>query len=299
MSHESSRFDVNDVLDCMRTDVPAGSADAKRRVSMRLTASMAALATRAESDESDVAHGETRATGNDANVDGDPSPSNLTDLPVAPGSSSLLSVARPTSKIAQWLGPMMARPVVWSLAMFSVGAACGAGLHAVVTRHRAAPDVGVAARVNASRETSGPQTGTPVDGPAIGARDERASGALEALELALPESTPTTAPSAVAAAGRARTNGHGASLAAQQALLDEARTALARGDNSAALRAVELHARRYPDSVMIEEREALAIKALVGQGSLAEARARGERFRARFPRSLLISSIDETLGTIP
>jgi hypothetical protein len=62
---------------------------------------------------------------------------------------------------------------------------------------------------------------------------------------------------------------------------------------------VELHARRYPDSVMIEEREALAIKALVGQGSLAEARARGERFRARFPRSLLISSIDETLGTIP
>jgi len=90
-----------------------------------------------------------------------------------------------------------------------------------------------------------------------------------------------------------------AGLAEQQALLDEARSALARGDDGAALRAVELHARRFPDSVMIEEREALAIKALVGKEKFSEARSRGERFRARFPRSLLLSSLEETLATIP
>jgi outer membrane protein assembly factor BamD (BamD/ComL family) len=108
-------------------------------------------------------------------------------------------------------------------------------------------------------------------------------------------------PSVAAAAGRgARTGGnHEASLAAQQALLDDARTAVARGDETAALRALELHARRYPDSVMVEEREALAIKAFVAKGKYAEARARGDRFRTRFPRSLLLPSIDETLSTIP
>jgi hypothetical protein len=298
MSHQSSRFDVDDVLDCMRTDVPTGSAAAKRRVSMRLAGSMAALAKRPESGENDASQGETDspATGDDVNLDGNPSPSNLTDLSVSSGPSSLLSA--PTSKAAQWLGPMMARPVVWSLAMFSVGAACGAGIEAAIMRHRAAPDVSVTARANAALEARAPEKGVAsVDSRANSARDGQGPGKVEAVELAMPEATPLQATSAPAPAGRAR--GHNASLAAQQALLDEARTALARGDDGAALRAVEQHVRRYPDSVMIEEREALAIKALVGKGNYAEARVRGERFRARFPRSLLMSSIDETLGAIP
>jgi hypothetical protein len=285
MSHQSSRFDINDVLDCMRTDVPAASADAKRRVSMRLADSLTALAAQGESAESD-----------DAMVaDDDASPSSSIDLSQSSNSSSLVSAAQPAGKAAQWLGAIMARPVTWSLAMFSVGAACGAGIHAAISAP--ATIVTMTSRTPAPLETPRPAgRGASGDdrGPSA-TRDE--PGAVGGTEAALPESPLLS--SAAAPSGRARTSGHAAGLAAQQALLDEARKALAQGDDSAALRAIELHTRRYPESVMIEEREALAIKALVGKGRNAEARSRGERFRARFPRSLLMSSIDETLGTIP
>ena len=88
-------------------------------------------------------------------------------------------------------------------------------------------------------------------------------------------------------------------LAEQQTLLNQARAALAKGDYLAALQAVELHGRRYPNGIMTEEREALAIKALAGKGNYGDARARGARFRERFPHSLLLASIDEILATIP
>jgi hypothetical protein len=90
-----------------------------------------------------------------------------------------------------------------------------------------------------------------------------------------------------------------ASLAAQQELLDEARAAFGRGENDAALRAITAHERRYPDSLLSEEREALAIKVLVAGDSHAEARARGARFIERHPRSLLLPAIRDSLETIP
>ena len=90
-----------------------------------------------------------------------------------------------------------------------------------------------------------------------------------------------------------------ASLAAQRALLEEARAALGRGDSQAALQAVETHAQRYPNSVLLEEREALAIKALASAGRYAEAKTRAARFRTRYPQSIMLPAIDEVLGTIP
>jgi hypothetical protein len=50
---------------------------------------------------------------------------------------------------------------------------------------------------------------------------------------------------------------------------------------------------------MVEEREALSIKAFIASGNYAEARARSGRFRTRYPRSLLLPSIDEALSEIP
>ncbi len=82
-----------------------------------------------------------------------------------------------------------------------------------------------------------------------------------------------------------------ASLAEQQALLDRARASLGRNDGRAALETLRLHAERFPESVLTEERDALTIKALVRTGAGAEARARLASFELKFPRSPLLPSL--------
>ncbi len=89
------------------------------------------------------------------------------------------------------------------------------------------------------------------------------------------------------------------SLALQQALLDEALAAFGRGENEAALRAIAAHERRYPESLLSEEREALAIKVLVARGDFTNAKARGARFTEKHPRSLLLPAVRDSLDTIP
>jgi len=84
-----------------------------------------------------------------------------------------------------------------------------------------------------------------------------------------------------------------ASLAEQQALLDVARGAFARGDYRATLQTLATHAARFPKSVLAEEREALQIKGLVASERLPEARSLARRFQARHPQSLLLPSIKD------
>lgn len=90
-----------------------------------------------------------------------------------------------------------------------------------------------------------------------------------------------------------------ASLAEQQALLDLARSAFASGDYTQTLQTLATHAKRFPKSVLGEEREALQIKALAASGRLAEARRRAERFRVQFPQSLLLPSIRNSIESNP
>jgi hypothetical protein len=85
-------------------------------------------------------------------------------------------------------------------------------------------------------------------------------------------------------------------LAAERRLLDDARTAIARGDAGAGLAALDRHARDYPRGHLAEEREALRIHALVRSGRAAEAREAAARFHARFPNSLLGAGIDAATG---
>lgn len=86
------------------------------------------------------------------------------------------------------------------------------------------------------------------------------------------------------------------SLAEQQALLDEARGALRRGDGAAALAALRAHVARFPQTVLDEEREAVAIRALVLVGRVDAARQREAAFERRFPVSLLTHSLRAALG---
>jgi hypothetical protein len=81
-------------------------------------------------------------------------------------------------------------------------------------------------------------------------------------------------------------------LAAERALLEIARAALAKNDNAAALKSVEEHERTFPDGRLVEERELLFVQALAKLGRKDEAHARARAFRTRFPESLLLPALD-------
>jgi hypothetical protein len=69
-----------------------------------------------------------------------------------------------------------------------------------------------------------------------------------------------------------------------------------REDGAAALATTEEHARRYPRGVLVQEREAIAVRALVLLRRTDEARARVDRFRQRFPDSLLLPALESSTG---
>lgn len=85
------------------------------------------------------------------------------------------------------------------------------------------------------------------------------------------------------------------SLAAERDLIDTARAALSRGRADDALAAVQLHATRYPNGSLAEEREFLAIQALSMAGRKDAANERAARFHRRYPKSIFGSAIDGLL----
>jgi hypothetical protein len=76
-------------------------------------------------------------------------------------------------------------------------------------------------------------------------------------------------------------------------LLRQARAAVARDDFAAALPPIAEHARRFKDGRLSEEREALRVKALAAMGRNDDARRAAAAFRARFPRSVLLSAVNK------
>jgi len=74
-------------------------------------------------------------------------------------------------------------------------------------------------------------------------------------------------------------------------LLGRARAAVVRGDFAAALPPITEHARRFHEGGLVEEREALRVKALAGLGRRDEARSAADVFARRFPRSVLLPTL--------
>jgi hypothetical protein len=62
---------------------------------------------------------------------------------------------------------------------------------------------------------------------------------------------------------------------------------------------LDAHEHRFPKPQLQEEREALAIQALVMLKRYDEARARASRFKAAAPNSLFLPVIDASLAAIP
>jgi outer membrane protein assembly factor BamD (BamD/ComL family) len=78
-------------------------------------------------------------------------------------------------------------------------------------------------------------------------------------------------------------------------LLERAQDALkTRPDEALAL--CNEHAKSYPNGMLAQEREVIAIEALVKMGRTAEAKSRADRFRARFPGSSHMRRIDTIVG---
>jgi hypothetical protein len=89
-------------------------------------------------------------------------------------------------------------------------------------------------------------------------------------------------------------------LLGEQQALSVARAALVRGRFADALAATESHARLYPHGQLEEEREILAIQALLLSHERALAERRAARFRQRFPNSVLSAALEAAMeGAVP
>jgi len=88
-------------------------------------------------------------------------------------------------------------------------------------------------------------------------------------------------------------------LAAERALLEQARMALARGRPTDALALLRRHAHEFAAGRLTGEREALVILSLVSNHQVGDARAAAARFRRIFPGSMLTRSIDAAFEATP
>ncbi len=81
----------------------------------------------------------------------------------------------------------------------------------------------------------------------------------------------------------------------ERLLIEQATSALGRGKGEDALAACAEHARRFASGQLAEERESIAIRALMELGRKEEALARATEFRAHFPESLLIDVVNDAV----
>ena len=169
----------------------------------------------------------------------------------------------------------------------TIGLVCGGGLGAGITaRILARPVVTLTATPPVAAAHDAPVTAAAVSVPPA-----EPSPATSASRVPIPRA-PASRPASPAAT-------HPDTLAEERALLEAARTSLAQNDSDAALLALDQHAGEFPDGVLVEERESLAVQALIAARRYDDARARAARFAARYPASIFLPVVNQALETIP
>jgi hypothetical protein len=88
-------------------------------------------------------------------------------------------------------------------------------------------------------------------------------------------------------------------LARERELIEPARSALIRTQAESALAAVGRHETEFPEGQLAEEREAIAVQALVLMGNFEDAKARATSFKQRFPSSLFVPLVESAVASIP
>ncbi len=191
---------------------------------------------------------------------------NLTSAPLAGGSPPATPRVSAEGSRFQTLARRFVR---WSLAPLGVGIVIGAGGHALLERRQA---------------MSQP---SQISAPAPTAMASIAVATPPSVAAAAAPAVPPSASSARAVpASSARST-----LLDERLLLDRARRQLASEEPARALGFLEQHAQRFARGQLAEEREAMWVNVLVQLGRKAEAKARGAAFQARFPNSLMGSSV--------
>jgi hypothetical protein len=79
-------------------------------------------------------------------------------------------------------------------------------------------------------------------------------------------------------------------------MVETGRSALARGDDGAALEAMDRYRRAFPHGQLVEEAEAITIQALAASGRRAEAKTRAEGFVVEHPHGLFRSVVERAVG---
>ncbi|WP_437989503.1 RNA polymerase sigma factor [Sorangium sp. So ce145] len=192
------------------------------------------------------------------------------------------------------------RLIKTGVALFLGGAGAGAVVvYAAFAPPAAAPAVSVSAEVvSVSAEDEGAASDRAERTGA--GRGGRAAGGLVVADAVVDAGPPGAVDVAAAAPSRApsrkATPPGEHDTTEESALLSSAGLALSEGNATEALDVLVLHARSYPRSPRAEQREALAIQALIEAGRRADAGARAERFRAAFPDSMFLRAIDAAMN---
>jgi hypothetical protein len=147
--------------------------------------------------------------------------------------------------------------------------------------------------VVAVHESAAPPSRTAPSTPASNAPSAPPAASVS-LPLAAPEPSVSSAPAPTHVPSAAR-SAPAPNPEAELALLDEAQRALA-GEPARALALAAEHGRRFPDGILAQEREVLAVTALARLGRIDEARARAGAFHRRWPSSAHGRRIDALLG---
>ncbi len=178
-----------------------------------------------------------------------------------------------------------------SAGVFAAGVGAGAGVTVAVGPPRRAP---VAAPLPASAPEPSrqavlaplPLAPKPASKPAR--VFQKPVGALGQPSEEQPTAQPPPAPPSM-----------DSSLAAERALIAQARSALQRRAPEDALVALRSHATEFPAGHLAEEREALRVQALVATGYRAAAERAAAEFERKYPQSLMMPAVQAALHDTP
>lgn len=167
----------------------------------------------------------------------------------------------------------------------------------------AAAVVATVALVGVTLSTKDPvKTEPPVRASASAQADERAPTPLRAPEPDLDPPSSATVPVDALPSAEIRKSPAPSSAASRcddVMLVDAADTELRAGKPEAALAVVREHERRCPTGALVQERERIAIEALVQLGRIDQARGRARAFEQRFPSSPHVGRIRQALDRHP
>ena len=191
------------------------------------------------------------------------------------------------------IAPVRTAPAKLAIIPLVIALAGAAALLSSTTRTPPPPAPHISAHDDGHDHAGSGESAPEIAGPSAPqpSHDARSPGADLARSVPSHEATTTDKPADARprAADRHANDGPG-----EVELLAHARRALA-SDPALAQRLVRDHERRFPDGLLVEEREAIAVQALAHVGALAQARSRALSFSSRFPNSAYSGSVASAL----